>query len=117
MDIRLEYFSTNNLYILKNFNIQFNIPFNITDNVLIIFNSNNIIGYSIISYDNELRHLYIDKNFRGIGLGKYLLNMTINIFPELYLYVNKDNEIAINLYKSFKFKIIYNHRNYYIMKN
>ena len=57
---------------------------------------------------NEIQSLYIQPEFRGIGYSKIMVEDILVFAKEngdpIYLIVNKDNEIAINLYEKNGFK-------------
>ena len=46
------------------------------------------------------------KEFRGKGYGTKIMNYMIKNYGVKYLHVDKNNEIALNLYKKLGFKII-----------
>lgn len=78
----------------------------------IIKNDNKIIGYIIyrIVFDEaEILNIVIDKNFRGLKIGKYILNFTIENIKKkkcsvIFLEVHQNNIIAQNLYEQTGFK-------------
>jgi len=63
-----------------------------------------------------------EKKFRGKGLGKIILKIILEIasnelmLEKIYLKVLEDNNVAINLYKSFDFKRINNEGCLIVMK-
>lgn len=83
---------------------------------------NDIVGYCIyyikpifslktIKKTSVIYSIAIDKKYRQKGLGKRLLDhsiaeMELNGISSIYLYVDKENLPAINLYKSKGFKIV-----------
>jgi len=61
------------------------------------------VGYASAYKDGDrlwLKKLYVRDDFRGLGLGKALIEAALAYFTaqELALYVNKDNEPAIKYY-------------------
>ncbi len=90
------------------------------DNIFIISHPNPV-GYlkAIVTKDEiEIISILIDKKFRKAGIGKSLLNRLLNIALEkkiqnVFLEVSVENQIAINLYKKFKFIKVGKRKNYY----
>lgn len=84
---------------------------------LFAFNNEELIGISdIVPQERTSNHvgtlgLIIKKEFRGEGIGKLLMQTILSEAKELrniriiHLTVFGDNELAINLYKKFGFKI------------
>lgn len=78
----------------------------------IIKNDNKIIGYIIyrIVFDEaEILNIVVDKNFRGLKVGKYILNFAIENIKEkkcsaIFLEVHQNNIIAQKLYEQTGFK-------------
>ena len=75
--------------------------------------NNWIIGYASLQLKHStdfvhLFHVFIDREYRGKGYSKFLLEYAIeyakeNYIPAITLYVLPNNEPAINLYKSYGF--------------
>ena len=62
----------------------------------------------------NILNVVTDKNFRGRGFGKFVVIETINEAKrrggvDAFLYVLKNNNIAINMYKSIGFKKVYSY--------
>ena len=57
-------------------------------------------------HGNLLYSLYIVKKFRGYGLSNIIVKEAISKYDANMLWVDTDNEVAINLYKKFGFKIV-----------
>lgn len=79
-----------------------------------------IIGYisSTLEEYGEILNFFVVSEYRNQGIGKTLLNSVIeeakkNKIKSLYLEVSEKNENAINLYKSFDFKVSHIRKNYY----
>lgn len=69
-------------------------------------NSDNIIlGFLGLSED-KVEMLFVDDQYRGIGVGKQLLNYAINTKKITKVDVNEQNIQALLFYKSFGFKQI-----------
>lgn len=82
------------------------------------------IGYGHLDpEDNKIwLGIAISESEQGKGLGKMLMQKLldtakINKIDEIYLTVDKDNEIAIKLYKIFGFYIVKETASYYELKN
>ena len=75
-----------------------------------------IIGYMSLQLQPKndfihLFHVFIDRSFRGKGFSKLLAQKAISYAEEenisaITLFVNPNNQLAINLYESFGFKEI-----------
>jgi len=81
---------------------------------------NKIVGYisSTLEEYGEILNFFVVSEYRNQGIGKTLLNSVIeeakkNKIKSLYLEVSEKNENAINLYKSFDFKVSHIRKNYY----
>lgn len=85
-----------------------------TDGIMLINNSGDLIGYCgwekgwIIS-------LEVCKNYRGLGFGNILLEKALDAGC-IGLTVDKNNSIAINLYKKYGFKPVSENNNRIDMK-
>ena len=83
--------------------------------------SDRVIGFLeglIISPDAEIYNIAIDKNYRGKGYSKLLINGFIDKCKSagcetIFLEVNNINQVAINLYNLFDFKSYSVRKNYY----
>ena len=83
-----------------------------------------ITGYILFSKlidEGEVLSFAVDEKFRRKGIGKKLLEKAVNAFnvlnvQKVFLEVRKHNFAAIELYKSFGFKIIDERKNYYADK-
>lgn len=88
--------------------------YSIRNGGLFLYYNNKPIGYGQIIYDKRKYHIVnfgIIPEYRGKGYGKILLNKLCSLARnlntnELYLKVDANNRVAINLYESFGFKII-----------
>lgn len=92
-----------------------------------IFNGSKHIGnlkIHNINYKNFSASIGIligDKNSRGKGYGKYVINLTKKILLKKKIYiielgVHKSNKAAFNLYKACNFEIVKSAKDYYIME-
>lgn len=83
------------------------------ENYFIVKIKDKNIGYFAINpYEDKLflSKLYLDPSVRGCGIGKYILNILINLsqeleIPHIELFVSKTNP-TVNIYKKLGFKII-----------
>lgn len=86
-----------------------------------ISNDNKILGfiiYRIVFDEAEILDIVVDKSFRGLKIGKYLLNFAINDIKSknckvIFLEVHQNNIIAQNLYRSVGFKQYSIRKQYY----
>lgn len=67
--------------------------------------NNEFAGYCIVNKSRIIGPLYVEKEFRGYGLGELLFKDIINKYGGNQLGVYSDNEIAIKLYKKYGFEI------------
>lgn len=80
------------------------------------------IAYGHIDAENNINWLGICvlEEYQGQGIGKKVLNFLLDYAKEnsinLQLSVDKNNEIAINLYLKNNFKVIGETNNYFVMK-
>jgi len=74
---------------------------------------NKIICYSITSISpndvGELDSIYVEENYRGTGIGKKLMEMSLewldqNGIDDIFIIVAAGNENALNFYNEFGFK-------------
>jgi len=89
-------------------------------------NSNEIVGFIIVSQDQEDRvnliNLLISKQYQNKGYGSHLLKYTLykiqemNNIEVIVLNVNSKNKVAIWLYQKFGFRIVQKIENYYQQK-
>ena len=76
-----------------------------------LFVGEKLVGYSgsVLEGDRVfLSKLYLQKEYRGLGLGRFLLEDVLELYPDsksIYLTVNKNNPV-FELYKSWGFKVI-----------
>lgn len=90
--------------------------------ILIAYINNNIVGFiSIWEKDNFIHNIFVIKEFRRFGVGKALLNKTIEYRgTPLTLKCVKDNEKSVKFYLSQNWKIEEEvnspNGNYYLMK-
>lgn len=85
----------------------------------IVLDDEKIIGFIIFAliYDRcELIDLYVDKNYRRMGIAKELIEIMLENSKEcnnISLEVRKDNVEAYNLYSKFGFKTVSTREKYY----
>lgn len=95
--------------------------FNDNCKVIGIYYKKELVGFSVISIvfeDCELFTIGIIPSCQGLGLGKTLMEKSMLCAKDLgakqcFLEVRVSNEVAINMYKSFGFKINGLRKNYY----
>ncbi|VYU21858.1 ribosomal protein S18-alanine N-acetyltransferase [Clostridium tertium] len=76
------------------------------------------IGIWIVAGEGDITNIAVDKGYRGLGIGKKLLEYLINLCTDLkcniiHLEVRESNLKAQNLYKSFNFNVDGIRKNYY----
>ena len=94
--------SKNELTKIKNY-VSNNVPKEINDYKLVVVNDN-VVGSILVSnyeYGILLDEIYLEENYRNLGIGSDLINNKI-----VYLWVYKDNIKALNLYKKLGFHIL-----------
>ena len=90
---------------------------------LILIDDNLPVGYAHIDYDDNKYWfgICILENYQGKGYGKKLMEYIFNHekiinIDNIYLTVDKINDIAINLYKKYNFYIIEENDSYFMMR-
>ena len=82
------------------------------------------MAYGHIDYSKDENKYWLGicllEGYQGKGYGKQIMNKLIDTFNNtdidtLYLTVDKDNTIAISMYKKYSFNIIDEEESYYIM--
>ena len=84
-------------------------------------NHTDITGYivlSIVKDEAEILSIAVGENFRRQGCAKLLMKEGFDLIKKsnvkkIFLEVREDNICAINLYRSFGFKVISERKNYY----
>lgn len=90
----------------------------INDYQLIVV-SNKIVGCLLLrEYEDGklLDELYLIPEYRNQHIGTSIIMNIISTFPIIYLYVYKENKIALNLYLKYQFKIIAETKSRYYMQ-
>lgn len=110
---------------------SFSIPWSASSLIESIKNSNSvtkvadldgeIVGYillRIISDEAEILSIAVKPSFRGLGIGRSLLDAILEELKskvkKCFLEVRKSNRVAIALYENSGFEICGNRKNYYI---
>lgn len=84
------------------------------ENTWIVLNNEEVIAticyYKITDEIAEIKRIYINKNYRGEGIGTYLINMIIEHIKNkgysiIYLETNDVFKKAIEFYKSYGFTL------------
>lgn len=75
-------------------------------------NTDKLVGYVFIKTNSGeegfISPLWVDKKYRGLGIGRKLLDDAIKKYNAIDLVVNKNNKLAFNMYKRHGFVIIGN---------
>ena len=106
--------------ILKVNKVDFYSDDDLTLNYLLI-NGNEIVGgidFKHTYIESDLLFIYIKEEYRGNDYSKYLLDESFKELKKIgikkvFLEVDIENKIAINLYNSYGFKLISTRKNYY----
>lgn len=83
------------------------------------FNNGECVGYGHLDTEDGIVWLgvIVFDGYNGMGYGKYIVKSLINYYNgDILLSVDKDNIMALNIYKSLNFKIIKENEKSYIMK-
>ena len=108
-------------YVYKNRSIKQEFVDNPFSKYFILFDKEDIIGFLNFThmYEKiEIVNINILDSYKGKGYSKLLMNSLLNYKEEnnvenITLEVNKENSIAINLYKSYGFKEVGIRKRYY----
>lgn len=97
---------------------DYKITLNAFSNILIYEKDNKILGfldYSKMYEKLEINYIYVISEYRNQNIGYELIDYMIknNIFENITLEVNVNNENAINLYKKHGFEIVAIREKYY----
>ena len=90
----------------------------INDYQLIVV-SNKIVGCLLLrEYEDGklLDELYLIPEYRNQHIGTSIIMKIISRFPIIYLFLYKENKIALNLYLKYQFKIIAETKSRYYMQ-
>jgi len=77
-----------------------------------------ILGHSRANKSGLIKTLVVDPNYRQQGIGKELMNFTIQRLEregvkEIFLHTRRKNRVAVSLYKKLEFRIIKTVKDYY----
>lgn len=102
------YFKTREFDILKNHK-----------KTILIVNNKNYLGYGHLDVEHDkiwLGIMVCDK-CNGLGIGnKIMKELLSDVYDDIFLTVDKNNLIAINLYNKYEFNLIEEFENYFLMK-
>ena len=108
---------TNNIDKIFNEIFHKELKLNTYSKIIAYKENNDIVGfcvYDLIYERIEIEYIGVSEAFRGQNIGYKLLKYIIDTYNlEISLEVNKNNEIAINLYKKLGFKVVTERKNYY----
>jgi len=88
--------------------VKNNVP-KILDNYSNIVVDNKVVGCLLVMNKDDgilLDEIYIEEEYRNKGIGKDIIRNVLKESDIVYLWVYKENERAISLYKDLGFKII-----------
>ena len=75
-----------------------------------------INDYCNITVDNKIDEIYLEEEYRNKGIGTKIIMDILNNNDVVYLWVYKENEKAISLYKKLGFNVIEETESRYYMK-
>ena len=76
----------------------------ISGEIVIDENNDTLVGYVFI-IDKFITPVFVNVKYRGYGVGDKLVHDAVNKYGAKRLWVFKDNEVAIKIYKKYGFKI------------
>lgn len=85
------------------------------DSVWICKHGNKMVGFLLLMHREnnsaQLRYFYVDKEYRGLGLGKKLMNLYMEFYKKCgytssYLWTTEDLHSAISLYARHGFLLV-----------
>lgn len=98
--------------------VQSTIPKQINEYKIILINDKKVGCLLLEKYQDGvlLAEIYLDENYRGKGIGTNILNNILNNNSKVYLWVYKENILALNLYEKLGFRIKKTTENRYFMQ-
>lgn len=91
----------------KDYNKTYKKHFDSIDGEIVIDIDNNTLAGYVFVIDMFITPLFVYTKYRGYGLGDILTKDAIKKYKARRLWVFKDNEVAIKLYKKHGFKVFY----------
>ena len=91
----------------KDYNKTYKKHFDSIDGEIVIDTDNNTLAGYVFVIDMFITPLFIYPKYRGYGLGDILTKDAVKKYKARRLWVFKDNEVAIKLYKKHSFKVFY----------
>ena len=89
--------------------------------MIVLVENDVVFGYGHIDFDNNYwLGICILNEYQGKGYGKLTMDYLLNhnntrLCKSIYLTVDKENNIGLNLYKKYNFKIIKEYDTYLLM--
>lgn len=85
--------------------------------ILVARDGDNPVGYAVVRKGsmNDLLRLGVSKEYQGKGVGRELLNKVLELPGKTLLFVRRNNEPAISLYKSAGFNVVGQHEQSWVM--
>lgn len=74
--------------------------------VFVYEDEENIKGFIAIINNEFIGALFVDNNYQGCGIGRKLIEHTINLYDNLTLSVYKDNTKSVEFYKKMNFEVV-----------
>ena len=87
--------------------VKTTVPKQLNDYKVIVVNNKKVGCLLQETYEDGilLNEIYIDKNYRRKGIGTHLLTNILKKHSKVYLWVYKENTIALSFYEKLGFKI------------
>ena len=107
---------------MSNFNSTYDIKSYLNDEnyVILVNDSDGVNAFLLVRkayQEYNIEFIIVECSFRNKGIAKNLMNYFLNNYTSkgdsIYLEVNVNNKVAMNLYKNFEFEIVNKRLKYY----
>lgn len=99
--------------------VDINVVKDLKEYKIIAINDKKVGCLLVKNIDNGVMidEIYIDKEYRSLGIGTNIIKNILDINKNVYLWVYKDNEKAVSLYKRLGFIVVDETESRYYMKH